>query len=163
MSLRVVSGHYGVPTLAVAALAEHDSTRTCSQDPRTAGSSRIQGIVTKFLGRWGRDTGSRYVVRYSREIFTLRVENELVNPGRGRRTRVEDRRWWTCFMWLWSKDSGAYCLLQQLHLKITPQWRPLNHSHIKQVHHLRSSTRVCRPRPGFTSSFSTRSVKISRE
>lgn len=43
MSLRVVSGHYGVTTLAVAALAEHDSTRTCSQDPKTAGSSRIQG------------------------------------------------------------------------------------------------------------------------
>jgi hypothetical protein len=26
-------------------------------------------IVTKFLGRWGRGTGSRYVVRYSREIL----------------------------------------------------------------------------------------------
>jgi hypothetical protein len=32
------------------------------------------------------------VVRYSREIFTLRVENEPVNPGRGRRTWVEGRR-----------------------------------------------------------------------
>jgi len=52
---------------AMAALAEHGSTRTCSQDPQTAGSS----------------------------------------PG--------------------SKDSGAYCLLQQLHQEITPQWRPLNH------------------------------------
>jgi hypothetical protein len=37
--------------------------------------------------------GSRYVVRYLREIFTLRVENEPVNLGRGRRTRVEGRRW----------------------------------------------------------------------
>jgi hypothetical protein len=53
----------------------------------------VHCIVTKFLGRWGRGTGSRYVVRYSREIFTLRVENEPVNPGRGRRTRVEGRRW----------------------------------------------------------------------
>jgi hypothetical protein len=42
----------------------------------------VMCIVTKFLGRWGRGTGSRYVVRYSREIFTLRVENE---PG----SRVE--------------------------------------------------------------------------
>jgi hypothetical protein len=48
--------------------------------------------VTKFLDRWGRGTGSWYVVRYLREIFTLRVENEPVNPGRGRRTWVEDRR-----------------------------------------------------------------------
>jgi hypothetical protein len=48
-------------------------------------------IVTKFLGRWGRGTGLRYVVRYLREIFTLMVENEPVNLGRGRRTgsRVE--------------------------------------------------------------------------
>jgi hypothetical protein len=30
-----------------------------------------------------------------------------------------------------------------------------NHSHIKRVHHLRPSTRVHRPRPGFTGSFST--------
>jgi hypothetical protein len=36
-----------------------------------------------------------------RETFTLRVENKPVNPGRGRRTRVEGRRWWTRFMWLW--------------------------------------------------------------
>jgi hypothetical protein len=50
-------------------------------------------IVTKFLGRWGRGTGSWYVVRYLRETFTLRVENEPVNPGRGRRTRIEGRRW----------------------------------------------------------------------
>jgi hypothetical protein len=55
--------------------------------------SRVHGrilrgttIVTKFLGRWGRGTGSWYVVRYLRETFTLRVENEPVNPGRGRRT-----------------------------------------------------------------------------
>ena len=39
-----------------------------------------------FLGRWGPGMGSRYVVRYPREIFTLRVENEPVNMGRGRRT-----------------------------------------------------------------------------
>jgi hypothetical protein len=32
------------------------------------------------------------VVRYLRETFTLRVENEPVNSGRGRRTRVEGRR-----------------------------------------------------------------------
>jgi hypothetical protein len=44
----------------------------------------ILRIVTKFLGRWGRGTGSRYVVRYLREIFTLRVKNEPVNPGQGR-------------------------------------------------------------------------------
>jgi hypothetical protein len=37
------------------------------------------------------------------------------------------------------------------------------HSHIKRVHHLRPSTRVRRPRPGFTGSFLTRSVKISRK
>jgi hypothetical protein len=58
-------------------------TKTCG--PET--------IVTKFLGRWGRGTGSRYVVRYLREIFTRWVENELVNPGQGRRTWVEGRRW----------------------------------------------------------------------
>jgi hypothetical protein len=50
-------------------------------------------IVTKFMGRWGRGTGSWYVVRYLQETFTLRIENEPVNPGRGRRTRVESRRW----------------------------------------------------------------------
>jgi hypothetical protein len=61
----------------------------------------VVNIVTKFLGRWGWGTGSRYVVRYLREIFTLRVENEPVNLGRGRRTWVEGRRWWTRFMWLW--------------------------------------------------------------
>jgi hypothetical protein len=58
-----------------------------------ASFSHVPPIVTKFLGRWGRGTGSRYVVRYSREIFTLWVENEPVNPGRGRRTRVKGRRW----------------------------------------------------------------------
>jgi hypothetical protein len=50
----------------------------------------VTNIVTKFLGR---GTGSRYVVRYLREIFTLRVENEPVNLGRDRRTQVEGRRW----------------------------------------------------------------------
>jgi hypothetical protein len=54
---------------------------------------KIVNIVTKFLGRWGRGTGSWYMVRYLRETFTLRVENEPVNPGRGRRTWVEGRRW----------------------------------------------------------------------
>jgi hypothetical protein len=39
-------------------------------------------IVTEFLGRWVRGTVSRYVVRYLREIFTLRVKNEPVNPSR---------------------------------------------------------------------------------
>jgi hypothetical protein len=37
-------------------------------------------------------------------------------------------------------------------------WRVNDHSHIKRVHHLRPSTRVRRLRPGFTGSFSTRSV-----
>jgi hypothetical protein len=37
------------------------------------------------------------------------------------------------------------------------------HSHIKRVHHLRPSTQVRQPRPRFTGSFSTRSVKISRK
>jgi hypothetical protein len=62
---------------------------------RTTGWSHpsVISIVIKFLGRWGRGTGSRYVVRYSREIFTLRVENEPVNPGRGRQARVKGRRW----------------------------------------------------------------------
>jgi hypothetical protein len=39
----------------------------------------VMPVVTKFLGRWGRGTGSRYVIRYLREIFTLRVKNEPVN------------------------------------------------------------------------------------
>jgi len=29
----------------------------------------VRTIVTKFLGRWGRGTGSRYVVLYLREIL----------------------------------------------------------------------------------------------
>jgi len=67
--VHVISGHYGVPTGAVAALAGMAARGPvgCSQDPRTAGSS------------------------------------------------------------LGSKDSDAYCLLQQLHLDITPKWRPQNH------------------------------------
>jgi hypothetical protein len=68
-------------------------------------------MVTEFLGRWSRCTGSQYVVRYLWEIFTLRIENEPVNPGQGRRTRVEGRRWWTRFMWLcsWPKlDEITY-------------------------------------------------------
>jgi hypothetical protein len=44
----------------------------------------VLNIVTNFLGRWGRGTGSRYVVRYLREIFTLWVENKPVNLGWGR-------------------------------------------------------------------------------
>ena len=55
-----------------------------AEEPRWV--SRGHRRILKFLGRWGRDTGSRYVVRYSQEIFTLRVENEPVN-------RVEVRRW----------------------------------------------------------------------
>jgi hypothetical protein len=61
----------------------------CEQERK----QEMQSIVTKFLGRWGRGTGSRYVVRYLREIFTLRIENEPVNLGRGRRIWVEGRRW----------------------------------------------------------------------
>jgi hypothetical protein len=45
-------------------------------------AAEVTRIVTKFLGRWGRGTGSWYVVRYLRETFTLRVKNEPVNPGR---------------------------------------------------------------------------------
>jgi hypothetical protein len=50
--------------------------------------------------------GSRYVVCYSREIFTLYVENEPVNPDQGQRTRVEGRRWWTRFTWLCAHAVG---------------------------------------------------------
>jgi hypothetical protein len=39
---------------------------------------------------------SWYVVCYLREIFTLQVENEPVNPGRGRRTRVEGGELFLC-------------------------------------------------------------------
>ncbi|KAG0541730.1 hypothetical protein BDA96_02G042600 [Sorghum bicolor] len=46
--------------------------------------------------------GSRYgvtnVVRYLREIFTLWVENELMNLGRSQRTWVEGRCLQTHFM-----------------------------------------------------------------
>jgi hypothetical protein len=82
----------------------------------------VAAIVTKFLGRWGRGTGSWYVVRYLWETFTLRVENEPVNPGRGRRTRVEGRRWWTCFShwccWFPSKENWVVFLCKVL----SPIW-----------------------------------------
>jgi hypothetical protein len=76
-------------------------SRVLDNMPLLPESILVRTIVTKFLGRWGRGMGSRYVVRYLREIFTLRVENEPMNLGRGRRTQVEGRRWWTRFMWLW--------------------------------------------------------------
>jgi hypothetical protein len=78
-------------------------------------------IVTKFLGRWGRGTGSWYVVRYLRDTFTLRVKNEPVNPGRGRRTWVEGGEPVLCdygLIWqfflgrakytTWESDLGAW-------------------------------------------------------
>ena len=87
-------------------LAYHAKNATCTlpsfcSHPLHFSECPGGSIVTKFRGRWGRGMGSRNVVRYLREIFTLRVENEPVNPGRGQRTWVEGRRWWTRFMWLW--------------------------------------------------------------
>jgi hypothetical protein len=75
---------------------QRNSDQTRCRTDRTPQCQRpvgVQYIVTKFLGRWGRGTGSWYVERYLRDTFTLRVKNEPVNPGRGRRTRVEGRKW----------------------------------------------------------------------
>ena len=55
-----------------------------AEEPRWV--SRGHRHIVKFLGLLGRGTGSQYAVRYSREIFTLRVENKpgsgSMNPGR---------------------------------------------------------------------------------
>jgi hypothetical protein len=45
-----------------------------------------RAMVTKFPGQRGWGTGLRNVVRYIREIFTLRVENEPANLGQESKT-----------------------------------------------------------------------------